>query len=287
MTPTVDVIVLTQGDRREETLRALESARSQEGVAVTLILVGNGWAPEGFPDDVHTVHLRDNVGPAEGRNVGVDHGTSEFIFFLDNDAWLPDSDALAKAVADFRADDRLGLVHARVADTDGVTLRRWVPRVRTGDPDVGGPAFAVCEGVVAIRREAYEEVGGFPSVFFFGHEGIELAWRLRDGGWGLTYDPSVLIHHPATEATRHSLFWRLNARNRVWVARRNLPWSLAVVYISAWTALTVARNWRRPADLRQWFRGFREGFTTSPGQRRPMSWRTVWRLVRLGHPPII
>lgn len=286
-TPQVDVVILSQGDRHAETLRALESVRAQTDVDVTLILVGNGWAPEGFPGDVQTVHLVENLGPAEGRNIGVEHGTSEFVLFLDNDAWVRDTDALARAVAQFRAQPRLGLVHARVADTDGVTLRRWVPRSHVGDPAVGGPAFAVCEGVVALRRTAYEEVGGFPGAFFFGHEGIELAWRLRDHDWELIYEPSFLIHHPATEATRHALFWRLNARNRVWVARRNLPWPFAVVYIGAWTALTVARNCRRPTDLRQWFRGFREGVTTSPGERRPMRWRTVWTLTRLGHPPII
>ncbi|WP_338749867.1 glycosyltransferase family 2 protein [Janibacter alittae] len=285
--PSVDVVILSQGDRQDETLRALESARVQTGVDATLILVGNGWDPTGFPDDVATVHLEENVGPAEGRNIGVAHGTSEFVLFLDNDAWLPDATALARAVARFRADHRLGLVHARVADTDGVTLRRWVPRAHVGDPAVGGPAFSVCEGVVALRRTAYEEVGGFPGDFFFGHEGIELAWRLRDRDWELTYDPSVLIHHPATEATRHALFWRLNARNRVWVARRNLPWPLAAVYIGTWTAITIARTWRQPANLRIWFRGLREGVRTSPGGRRPLRWRTLWTLTRLGHPPVV
>lgn len=285
--PSVDVVVLSQGDRQDETLRALESARVQIDVDVTLILVGNGWAPVGFPDDVRAVHLPENVGPAEGRNIGVAHGTSEFVFFLDNDAWLPDDTALAHAVARFRAEPRLGLVHARVADTDGVTLRRWVPRARVGDPTVGGPAFSVCEGVVALRRSAYEEVDGFPGDFFFGHEGIELAWRLRDHNWELTYDPSVLIHHPATEATRHALFWRLNARNRVWVARRNLPWPLAVLYIGVWTAITVARTWREPGSLRHWFRGFREGLDTDPGGRHPMRWRTVLTLTVMGHPPVL
>ena len=57
-------------------MRALESARAQTGVDVTTILVGNGWDPVGFPDDVRTVHLPENVGPAEGHNIGVAHGTS-------------------------------------------------------------------------------------------------------------------------------------------------------------------------------------------------------------------
>lgn len=285
--PTVDVIVLTQGDRHTETLRALDSARRQTGVQVSLYLVGNGWEPVGFPDDVSTLHLETNVGPSEGRNIGLSLGTSEFVLFLDNDAWIRDDDALARAVASLRADPTLAVVHARVADTDGVTLRRWVPRAHVGDPTQGGPAFAVCEGVVVVRRAAYEEVGGFPGAFFFGHEGIELAWRLRDRGWDLVYDPTIVIHHPATEATRHAIFWRLNARNRVWVARRNLPWSLAVVYVGAWTAFTVARTWRQPPSLRAWWDGFREGITTDPGERRPMSWRTVLRLARLGQPPVI
>ena len=286
-TPTIDVVVLSQGDRHTETLHALESARSQTGVEVHLSLVGNGWEPHGFPDDVQTIYLEENVGPAEGRNIGASHGTSEFVLFLDNDAWLRDSNALSYAIGRLRADQRLALVHARVTDTDGVTVRRWVPRAHVGDPGVGGPAFAVCEGVVVVRRAAYEEVGGFPGSFFFGHEGIELAWRLRDHGWELVYDPAVVIHHPATAATRHDLYWRLNSRNRVWVARRNLPWPLAVVYVAVWAAITVLRNWRDPDSLRAWFAGFREGVTTDPGGRRPIRWRTVLRLARLGQPPII
>ena len=39
--------------------------------------------------------------------------------------------------------------------------------------------------------------------------------------------------------------------------------------------------------LRTWFAGFWEGVTSDPGLRRPMSWRTVVRLARLGQPPLI
>ena len=48
------------------------------------------------------------------------------------------------------------------------------------------------------------------------------------------------------------------ARNRVWLARRNLPAPLGPVYLGTWILLTLAR---RPsvAALRAWFGGFREG----------------------------
>lgn len=60
-----------------------------------------------------------------------------------------------------------------------------------------------------------------------------------------------------------------------------------MLYIGAWAAITVARTWRQPANLRFWFAGFREGVRTSPGERHPMRWRTVWTLTRLGHPPVV
>jgi hypothetical protein len=76
------------------------------------------------------------------------------------------------------------------------------------------------------------------------------------------------------------------ARNRVWLARRNLPAPLVPVYLGVWMLLTLLRRPSRAA-LRAWFGGFREGWTSPCGPRRPMKWRTVWRLTRLGRPPVI
>jgi hypothetical protein len=78
----------------------------------------------------------------------------------------------------------------------------------------------------------------------------------------------------------------MHARNRVWVARRNQPGPLDVPYLAVWTALTVARL-RSPRRLGPWFAGFREGLGPGAGERRPMSWRTVWRLTRAGRPPVV
>ncbi|MFE3939964.1 hypothetical protein ACFXPJ_41025, partial [Streptomyces goshikiensis] len=75
-------------------------------------------------------------------------------------------------------------------------------------------------------------------------------------------------------------------RNRVWLAKRHLPAPLVPVYLGVWVALTVART-RSVAGLRAWLGGFAEGVRTSGGPRRPMRWRTVWRLARLGRPPVI
>ncbi len=95
------------------------------------------------------------------------------------------------------------------------------------------------------------------------------------------------MHHPAIDPRRHAYYYRLNARNRVWLARRNLPVLLEPAYVGTWTAVQVARTWRDRDAMRAWFGGFREGWREDPGPRRPMSWRTVARMTRRGRPPIV
>lgn len=70
------------------------------------------------------------------------------------------------------------------------------------------------------------------------------------------------------------------------MARRHLPALLVPVYLGTWIALTVARTRSLPG-MRAWFGGFAEGVRRPCGVRHPMRWRTVWRMTRLGRPPIV
>ncbi|RMI33744.1 glycosyltransferase family 2 protein [Streptomyces triticirhizae] len=283
--PTVGVVVLTMNDRPREMAEALASLRAQRGVELDIVVVGNGCVPEGVPDGLRTVSLPENVGIPEGRNVGARHVAGEYLVFFDNDAVLPTVDALARLAAALRADPELAYVQPRIADPDGTTLRRWVPRLRSSDPGRGGVATVMAEGVVLVRRSAFEEVGGWPGHFFLFHEGIDLAWRLWDHGYTGRYTPEVVVHHPATSPARHDGFYRLTARNRVWLARRNLPRVLVPLNLASWLLLTLART--RGHALRVSFQGFAEGWRGDYGRRAPMSWHTVRRLTRAGRPPLV
>lgn len=118
------------------------------------------------------------------------------------------------------------------------------------------------------------------------HEGIDLSWRLWDLGRFGWYAAGIEVHHPATNPARHGPFYRMVARNRVWVAYRRLPAPLVPVYLAVWTLLSVYR-FRSTGALGVWFKGLAEGLRGGHGERRPMSWRTVWRLTRAGRPPIV
>ena len=138
----------------------------------------------------------------------------------------------------------------------------------------------VLGGACAIRRSAYLEAGGLPDLFFYGHEETDLAWRLMDRGYRLEYDAAARMCHHTLPNARHATFRRRDGRNRVLLARRNLPWPFAVAYLADWMALTVARERAEPDQLRPWFAGFAEGWRTDPGPRYPISLRTAWRMTR-------
>lgn len=70
------------------------------------------------------------------------------------------------------------------------------------------------------------------------------------------------------------------------LARRRLPVPLVPVHLGVWILRTVART-RSLAGLNAWWGGFVEGVRTPCGPRGPMKWRTVWRMTRLGRPPIL
>lgn len=284
--PKIGVVVLTMGTRPVELAKALDTLSEQVGVEMDTIIVGNGWAPEGLPDWVRVLALPENVGIPEGRNIGAAHTEGELIFFYDDDAFLPTPDVLARMAATFTADDRVAVCQPRGMDPDGrPSPRRWVPRLRTAGGGRPGEAAVFWEALCMIRRSAFDEVAGWPGHFWYGHEGIDLSMRLLDAGWSLMYAADIEACHPATQATRHAVFYRMNARNRVWLARRNLPAVLIPIYCGVWLCAALLRTGSLK-NLQIWMAGFREGMTTDPGPRHPMSWKTVARMTRLGRPPI-
>ncbi|WEO78425.1 glycosyltransferase [Cryobacterium sp. SO2] len=285
---TIGVVVLTQGRRPDDLERGIRSLLAQQDVRLDIVCVGNGWQPTGLAAGVAALALPENLGIPAGRNRGVEHVTGEYLFFLDDDASLPDPRFLSDAVARLRADPSIGLLQPQVVDPAGLTApRRWIPRIRKGDAAHSSAVFSVWEGAVLLPRRVFDATGGWAEPFFYAHEGIELAWRVWDQGLRTWYAGDLVANHPVILPTRHADFYRLNARNRVWIARRNLPAPLIPLYVGSWTLIQVLRGARNRPALSAWFRGWWEGWTTDPGERRPLTARTIWRMTRAGRPPVI
>ena len=285
--PSVGAVVLSMGTRPAEFPLALSTLLAQEDVDLDVVVVGNGWDPVGLPPGVRTIHLPENVGIPEGRNVGAAQAHGDVLFFYDDDASLPTTDVLARLCAVLIEHPEVGAVQPRPVDPTGLpSPKRWVPRPGSRHPLRPGVVGWIWEGTFVVRAQVFRDAGGWPGQFFYGHEGIELVWRIWDQGYTTWYAPDIVMNHPATSPARHAVYLRNNARNRVWVARRNLPAPLIAVYLSTWTLVSVVRL-RSPRLLREWFAGFREGLGPGAGDRRIMRWSTVLRLARAGRPPVI
>ncbi|MUL39726.1 glycosyltransferase family 2 protein [Streptomonospora sp. PA3] len=283
----ISCVILTMGTRPAELRRAVTSVLEQEGADLELIVVSNGAELPRLPDEVVTVHLPENIGIPEGRNHGVKAASGDIVLFLDDDGWYRSRDLARHVSRRFAADPGLGILTFRIVDPDGgPDQRRYVPRLRAGDPLRSSRVTTFLGGAAAVRRAAFDRAGGLPGVFFYAHEESDLAWRVLDAGYHIEYDADAVMYHPSTHPSRHEDFYRLNARNRVWLVRRNLPWVLALAHLGVWIGITVLRVRSLP-ELRAWFRGFGEGWRSECGTRAPMRWSTVWRMTLAGRPPVI
>jgi GT2 family glycosyltransferase len=286
---TLGVAILTMGTRPKELAALLASVKSQTVSATRTVVVGNGCllADLNLPSWVEAVELAENLGVTGGRNVALERlRDMDLVLDLDDDGLLVADTDFERITRLYEADPGLGIVGFRIADETGLTQRRHVPRLRSGDPMRGGSVTTFLGGAHVLSGKMLAQVGDWPASFFFSHEETDMAWRALDAGWKIAYEPHLLLQHPRTSPARHAFFYRTNARNRVYLARRHLPAALVPVYLGVWTVLTVART-RDTAGLRAWFGGFAEGWRTPCGTRRPMRWSTVWTMTRLGRPPVL
>ncbi|MFG2823802.1 glycosyltransferase family 2 protein [Kitasatospora sp. NPDC048365] len=288
--PRIGVVIVTMGTRPRELAALLASVEKQDSPAARVVLVGNATPLTDVATDATKVPLEENLGCPGGRNVALellrDSGEVDVVVELDDDGLLIADDVFRTVQHLFAEDPELGIVGFRVADEHGHTERRWVPRLRADDPMRRGPVTAFLGGGHALSMPMLRQTGLWAGEFFFGHEESDLAWRALDAGWKILYEPDLVLQHPRTSPARHAGHYRFTARNRVWLARRRLPLLLIPVHLGVWILLTTART-RTLAGLTAWWGGFFEGVRTPCGPRRPMSWGTVWRMTRLGRPPII
>ncbi|MFH8754146.1 glycosyltransferase family 2 protein [Streptomyces atroolivaceus] len=297
--PRIGVSVVTMGDRPQQVEALLASVAMQDVRPSRVVVVGNGSPLPGydaFPGladlagGVTVLELDENLGCPGGRNEALEalagFGDVDVVIELDDDGLLVDKDVFRTVRDLYAADPRLGIVGFRIADEHGETQRRHVPRLRAKDPMRPGPVTAFLGGGHALSMKMLAETGLWPAEFFFTHEETDLSWRALDADWKILYEPGLLLQHPKTSPARHAVYYRMTARNRVWLARRNLPALLVPLYLGTWILLTAART-RSATGLRAWAAGFAEGVRTECGERKPMRWRTVWRMTRLGRPPVI
>jgi GT2 family glycosyltransferase len=216
------VVLVLSYNKREHTLRCLDSVRRLQYRPREVIVVDNGSSDgsadaiaEGHPE-VHLVRSPRNLGAAGGRNLGIRCAKERFgythLLFLDDDS-VVDERLAGELIAALREDSHAGMATPKayrmdtadlIASAGGMRVqlgRGWIRDIGAGDRDVGqfeqGRTVESCVGfAVMMRREALERCGGFDESYNpYGWEEVDLSLRLRELGYSIRYVPSALCWH--------------------------------------------------------------------------------------------
>jgi GT2 family glycosyltransferase len=311
---SVSVVILTQGNRNHdlaEILRGL-SSQSVKPTSIT-ITVNSAEVPLGkLPKKVMVKVTGENLGIPAGRNFALrDAEPTDLILFIDDDAFLQGDDFIERAVEIFSANPKLGLVQPKVITRDSAPgdlgPSYWIPRADKTPTMESFPAFAVWEGTTVMRWQAFVDVNGWSEPIFYAHEGIELAWRVWNVGFEARYEPRLVVSHPPVGPERHDKSIWFGMRNKVVIARRNLPVYLLWLYPLTWLALDFFKiilgriphpsgRFAIGTQLRELFKGYFAGLVmnlNNPGWvfnpstlGRKLTWKTIWFMTKQGRPPI-
>jgi N-acetylglucosaminyl-diphospho-decaprenol L-rhamnosyltransferase len=129
----------------------------------------------------------------------------------------------------------------------------------------------VLGAALALRREAFEAVGGFDPAFFMYSEEIDLCWRLGQAGWEVHFAPGATVVHVGGASTgqrRPEMAVRQVASSKLFYRRHysRLRAGLLEAMIAAAMAGRLARDRLRLA------------FTREPGARSRLAEDlAVWR----------
>lgn len=166
------------------------------------------------------IRLPVNAGPAAARNAGAAASGSAnvLLFFVDSDV-LVSRDVRAcldAAFADPAVAAVFGCYDDRPAETDVVSLYVNL-RHREIHRQSAGPADTFWAGCGAVRREAFDAVGGFdPSPRWNYIEDVEFGRRLHRAGYTIRLDPAL--------QGKHLKRWTLPILARTDALFRARPW---------------------------------------------------------------
>ncbi|MDQ3685166.1 MAG: glycosyltransferase family 2 protein [Acidobacteriota bacterium] len=170
---------------------------------------------------VIVLRLTRQSGPAAARNYGAREARGDILFFVDSDV-LVRNDTLSRVVAGFHRLPDIAAVFGSYDNEPGAEnfLSQYKNLYHHFVHQRSSPeASTFWAGCGAIRREAFESIGGFnesryakPSI-----EDIELGDRLRRAGHRIFLDKELQVKH-----LKH---WSLASLIRADIFYRAVPWS--------------------------------------------------------------
>lgn len=236
-TPSLDLSIIVVSYNTRERLRAcLASIEGSAGLPECETFVVDNASTDDSADMVERdfpwatlVRSRINGGYACANNLALRRARGRRLLLLN-----PDAEVGPRSIADMvayldtypeagaagpklvRPDGSLDLACRRSFPSPSVSFYRMLglSRVFPGSrrlgrynltylrPDVETEVDAVSGAFMLVRREAIEEVGLLDERFFMYGEDLDWAFRMKEQGWRIRYNPRVVVLHHKGESSR-------------------------------------------------------------------------------------
>lgn len=251
-------IIVVNFNRPDLTLNCLNSIYQNPPAGnYEIILVDNGSTDRGaagikerFPD-VKFLTFEQNVGFSRANNSGAKNSTGGLLLFLNNDTQVL-AGSLQAMVRFLLENQEAAAVGGRLENESGqpdISCARF-PSPRTEFwPALGLDKFfktrpffnayylnylpitqpvaveVITGADLMVKREVFEELGGFDEKFFFYYEDTDFCLRIKKAGYKIFWLPRARIIHQrgatiGPEAEKKFLQWRAS---RLYFYRKNYP----------------------------------------------------------------
>lgn len=176
------------------------------------------------------IELEENVGFGVANNIGAAAAKSEFVLFINPDAYVT-AEAVTKLVAAAGQYADAALLGPRLVEPDGRVFFQAKSLLSTYLKNPKGkhcaPEGDCCTPFLSgacmlMKRSFFLELGGFdPEIFLF-FEDDDLCRRVTDAGLSIVYVHDAIVHHMRGKSSKPNTATQF-------VARANLAWSRGYV----------------------------------------------------------
>jgi len=216
-------IIILNWNQAADTLACLESLSNIVYQDKRLVVVDNGSHDDSealirrnYPF-VEVFALRENIGCAGGRNTGLAFARSlnaDFVLFLDNDT-VVEPHFLCHLIKIAEANPDIGILTSKIVlhsdsaicwtaggsikpDGSVEALHYFAPADEI--PDTVFYVDWVPGCVLLVRREVYEQIGGFDNFYSFYFEDIDFCVRASRLGYKIAVVPHSIVFHKVSQS---------------------------------------------------------------------------------------
>jgi len=192
----------------------LESILRQKETSFEVIVVDNASCDDTLRsfgrDGVSVVESKENLGFGRACNLAFAQSRGDFVFCLNPDAELVNDYALREICCNMERNPRWGLAgtkvmsHAGHLESPPAFEYPGQKHVRRDFSKLPGDIAWVIGASMVVRRDVYQQLGGFDPDYFLYSEETDLCLRTRELGYEIGWMEDVVVRHIGGESERDS-----------------------------------------------------------------------------------